>query len=346
MTGTQTSNIPQRGLKLVAKTKRKKRKMSKINITDNLIKVVSESEKDILSISVLKLQDNLTEETLKAQLGSTVSDVEADLQNSVEEAEYNIELEVDWADVLEAFKSEENKYSKIFSQVKDVLEKVEGIEAETVSKSVELFATALTHSSNAIFESFDAAVQDETDAKLESLVLEQEEYIEAQYSEAAREWVSEKKDLIEKGELSVKMDSIFAGLKGLFVEHEISLDEEVTKKVQAVETENTELKTQLEEANTKVRALQADSVTESKGKVLATVSEGLSDVDKNKLKELSEPVKFIDEESYSKKLNDLKESFVVTKPKAKTEEEPIVESAEEKEKVKSNFNTLFATFNK
>ncbi len=304
-TGTTTSHVKTRAVVLGRKsTKKKKRKpMSKINITKELTQSITESQKDMLTLSILKLNGKLDEKALEEEFAPIVSELQEEL------AEDDKEFTVDWKEVLSELDSTESKYSELFEQMTSVLTKIEGIEESVVTESVNLIAQTIQYSSKGIYEQFEAETDAKADELAEAKTKDLEESIDSKYKEALNEWVEKHKDSIEAGKRVAQADALLEGLKTLFAENKVETDTDEAELIETLRTEKAELETQLAEAKSKVDNLAAAQLAEDKEKVFDSVLEGSTDVEKEKMKAIAESIVFIDLDQYKEKLVDLKEMF-------------------------------------
>lgn len=192
---------------------------------------------------------------------------------------------------------------------------------------------------------FEAAVNEAATAKAEVVIAEQIEALEAEMNESVEtaidgivenldsyldyvveEWMTENELAIEAG---IKVDiaeSLMAGLKGLFEEHNIDIDDETLDVVGGLEEEVEELKAEANKAIIENVELKK-AIAEAKAtEVFAEMAEGLTLVEQERFKVLSEKLSFDDVDSYKSDLATLKESFF---KKAK----PVVEDVTEEEEI-------------
>jgi hypothetical protein len=219
--------------------------------------------------------------------------------------------EVEEVDITEAFAS-------IFEGV--------DISEEVIGKFETIFEAAVNEATTAKVADITEALEEQFEVKLTESVNEaMEEIVEnldSYLNYVVSEWMEENKVAIESG-IKVEMaESFMEGLKGLFYEHNIQIDEETIDIVSDLEedlealraetnrtiNENVEL---LEEVN----ALKAD-------KAFNEIAEGLTTTQKERLRILAEKLDTTDLASYESDLGTLKESFFKTKT-------PIVEALED-----------------
>ena len=218
---------------------------------------------------------------------------------------------------------------------------------------------------------FEAAVNEAATLKAEAVIAEKTEELEASLNEQVQEtvdtmvenldsyldyvveeWMKENELAIESG-IKVEMaESLMDGLRGLFEEHNIEVDDEIVDVVAGLEEQVDELK---EEANKRIDenlALTKEIAGFKAAKVFDELSEDLTMTQRERLKVLSEKLDFEDIEDYTSNLNILKESFfaeqkAVTEEVETEEEEIITEETEVKAPVSdySSINALVEALN-
>ena len=219
---------------------------------------------------------------------------------------------------------------------------------------------------------FEAAVNEEVATKTESLKEELEEKLETELSEAIEnrmkdvvenvdkyldyvvgEWMEENKIAVEAG-IKVEMaESLLGGLKDLFNEHNIEIDEDTFDVVDSLEKQVAELE---EGSNGLVNEnieLKAEIASMKATKVFESMTDGLSENQVERFKVLSEKLDVEDLEDYTSNLQVIKESFFsegkVVAPKVEdVEEDEIILEEQEVAKPASDYtsiNALVEAFN-
>jgi AcrR family transcriptional regulator len=185
------------------------------------------------------------------------------------------------------------------------------------SKVTLVFEAAVNEATKARVEEAVGALEEEFEQKLEESVTEAiEEIVEnldSYLDYVVKEWMEENEVAIESG-IKVEMaESLMDGLRELFSEHNIEIDDETVDVVAGLEEQIEELSNQANQAINEnielareVAALKAELVFEE-------ISEGLTVSQKERLKTLSEKLDFSDVDAYETDLNTLKESFFKTK---------------------------------
>lgn len=213
---------------------------------------------------------------------------------------------------------------------------------------------------------FEAAVNEEVANKTTSLKEELEEKLEEELSEAVEtrmseivenldkyldyvvsQWMEENEIAIEAG-IKVEMaESLMNGLKDLFTEHNIEVEEETFDVVSGLEEKVSDLE---ESANALVSEnieLQRTISAMKAEKVFEEMTEGLSENQKERFKVLSEKLDVEDLEDYSNNLRVIKESFfsegkVATHKAEDTEEDEIILEEQEVKKPASDYSSINA----
>lgn len=262
-----------------------------------------------------------------------------------------------------------------------VKEEAEEVEAEAVVEEV----VEIDESISAMFEGmdlsedfkskvtlvFEAAVNEQAAIKADAIIAEKTEALETEMNESVKavtdgivenldsyldyvveEWMKENELAIETGVKVEMAESLMGGLKTLFEEHNIEVNEETVDVVAGLEEELETVKTTANEAinenvalNNAIAALKAERVFEE-------MTEDLTVTQRERLKVLSEKldVEHIDE--YATDLKTLKESFFTNKvvvEEVAEEEEIITEEVAEKQTAPvsdySSINALVGALN-
>ena len=167
-------------------------------------------------------------------------------------------------------------------------------------------------------------IKEVLDAEYESKLLEEVEEIKGALNErvdsyleyVADEWFTENQLAVEGGLKEELTESFMTGLKSLFEEHYVSLPEDKYDVLESMVEKLDDMEAKLNEQVEKNVALNRRLAESSADVILADVSEGLAETQKEKLASLSESVEFASEESYREKLETLKESYFPSKKSA------------------------------
>ena len=307
--GVTTSNVELPDTTLGQKPNKKKRKKmsKKIDITKDLVQSISESPKDMLTLSLLKVNNSLDEKALEVEFSPIIAEIQEELAKEDEV------YEVDWKEALSELAKKDNKYTEIFNEMKTILEKIDGIEDEVVNETIQIFAKSIEYSNKGLYETFNS----EVDAKASEL--------------------SEKK--------IAEAEKVLAALKTIFVENEINVDTERNEQVDNLKEQVESLEEELSTSKQKNKELENKLIEEDKQSVFEEVATKLSDVEQEKLKTISEGLVYIDKDQYKEKLQGLVEIFdqPAEQKDVESEEEIIEES--EKPKTTDVYNRIFSKLN-
>lgn len=218
------------------------------------------------------------------------------------------------------------------------------------SKVTLVFEAAVNEATTARVNEAVTALEEEFEAKLEESVSEAMdeivENLDSYLDYVVKEWMEENEVAIESG-IKVEMaESLMDGLRELFSEHNIDIDDETVDVVAGLEEQVEELAAQANEAINEnielakeIASLRADIVFEE-------MSEGLTVSQKERLKTLSEKLDFDDLDAYATDLNTLRESFFKSKKtqviNENAEEDEIVTEETAAKKPVSQYSTVNA----
>jgi hypothetical protein len=220
------------------------------------------------------------------------------------------EEEIDADEVIE---------EEMISVEESIASMFEGVDLseEFKSKVSLVFETAVREATKARVEEAVSTLEEEFQVKLEESVNEaMEEIVEnldSYLDYVVKEWLEENEVAIESG-IKVEMaESLMDGLKNLFSEHNINIDEETVDVVAGLEEQVQELTDQANQAINENIELVKEIASLKAEMVFEEVSEGLTVSQKERLKSLSEKLDFDDLKAYETDLNTLRESFFKTK---------------------------------
>ena len=252
----------------------------------HIFETLKGTDQDKLSGAYAKLMDTL--------LGESSGDDEEDLVAPVITQRDPITAEdLDISEDLVAIFGEDSEdLSEEFkTQVKTVFE------AAVVSK--------INSELDIIEETFNARLNEATQEINESLTDKVDNYL----SYVVEQWVSDNELAIEHGIKTEVTEEFIGGLKQLFEDHYIDIPEERVDVVDSLADRVDELEGKLNEAIEANISLSSVVQTYEKDDVILEVSEGLTVMEAEKLKGLSEGIIFEDVDQYKDALNVVKESY-------------------------------------
>jgi len=133
-----------------------------------------------------------------------------------------------------------------------------------------------------------------------------------------KEWMQENELAIEKGIRSEIVEDFMVGLKNLFVEHYIDIPDEKVDLVDDLFTKVEDLEESLNQEIDKNIQTNKELREYKKLDALYTVSEGLTDVETEKMQKLAEGIEYETEEQYAEKLQTIKENYFPSKEQQQT----------------------------
>ena len=185
----------------------------------------------------------------------------------------------------------------------------EELSEEFREKAKTIFEAALKSKVSEIKESLEEQYAMALAEEVEELKVELQERVDSYLEYVADEWISENQIAVEKG-LKIEMtESFLEGMKSLFEEHYVTIPEEKYDVLSAMADKLDDMETKLNEQiekNISLNKRLSESVADV---ILADVSEGLAETQKEKLASLAEGVEFDGEESFREKLVTLRESY-------------------------------------
>ena len=197
----------------------------------------------------------------------------------------------------------------------------EGLSETFKSKIKGIFEAELSNRTQKITEQLAAEMQEELETKLvemnETMSTKVDEYL----NYVVENWMEENKISVETGMRLQIAESFIENLKGLFENHYISIPDSKVNLLDDLFEKNESVKAKLDEALDVNSTLLSELESYRKNDIANTISEGMTQLDKEKFYSLSEEVSYEDDKTYSDKLLGIKESYF----KKKATPAPLVE---------------------
>ena len=201
-------------------------------------------------------------------------------------------------------------------------------------KAATIFEAAVKSKVVEEVEKLEKVYEEKLEEKVSELSESMETSVEAHLDYVAEQWIKENQLAVDNGLRSELTEEFILGLKGLFEQHYVDIPEDKYDVLadMAERLDNMEEKLN-EQIETNVE-LNKSIGTYIKDGIIAEVSEGLAQTQKEKLASLVEGVEFVSEESYREKIETLKENYfpksqasssedLVEKPQVIAEEGPM-----------------------
>jgi len=260
---------------------------TKQEIIRSVFETMKNTDSNKLAGAYAKLMDDLLGESVSDEDDEDISE-----DASIERKVYTNE-DIDIAEDLTAiFGDHEDDLSEGFkSQVQTVFEaavvaKINS-ELDTIEKA---FASKLSESKDEIL----STITDKVDSYLSYVV---------------EEWVKENELAIDRGIKAEITEDFIGGLKQLFEDHYIDIPEEKVDVVDSLADRVDQLETELNETLEKSIGMASQIKAFRKDEILGELADGLTDIEAEKLKELSEGVGFEDVDQYKTSLETIKENY-------------------------------------
>jgi len=177
-------------------------------------------------------------------------------------------------------------------------------------------------------ETFEARIEEEVKTIREELV----EQVDGYLNYVSEQWVEDNKLAIEKGVRTEITESFITGMKNLFNEHYITIPEDKVDVVDDLFEKVEDLEKQLNDQINETVELTKQVNQYKKEKVVRTFSEGLSENQAEKLKQLSEVTDDESTEEFEEKVQVIKENYF---PKQVSKAETLVEEVDVDNEVNS-----------
>ena len=323
-----------------------KTKMEETEMEDQVDQVeetVEESEEVIQEMPKLK-SDML--DGLVAHMKGLKKEELAALYSNTLMTEEDEEEEEEEEDEEEAEESKKVAKESIDQKVESVdvsadvaaLTEGEELSEEFKTKAATIFESAVKSKVRSELEK----IQEENDKVIEemaeSTINDMTEKVDDYLNYVVEQWMEENQLAIERGLKGEIAEDFISGLKNLFEDHYIDVPDEKYDILEANLTKIEELEEKLNkqmDENIQLRKAKGELVKES---LIADVANGMTDTETEKFQSLVEDVEFSDEESYTEKLQTIRESYfgtqeVLTEDASETTStEPVEEVSKSMEK--------------
>lgn len=204
----------------------------------------------------------------------------------------------------------------------------EDLSEEFKEKATTIFEAALVSKLNEEIEKLEEQYAAQLNEQIEVAKEEMTAKVDAFLNYVVEQWIQDNKLAVDHGVRTEIAESFMSALKDVFVEHYMDIPEEKYDMVEGMTEKLDEMEQKLNEQiekNIELNSALGEFIKES---IVAEVSQGLADTQKEKLASLSEGVEFSDEETYREKIETIKENYF---PKSQVSEmiaeasEPVIE---------------------
>ena len=233
------------------------------------------------------------------------------------------EKEMDEQTVLEKAKQAiDQRLAKInVAEDVDALVKGEDLSEEFQKKAATIFEAAVKSKVRSEIERIEEEKTQEVSSEVETFKTELAEKVDGYLDYVVKEWMKENELAIERGLKGEIAEDFIGGLKALFEEHYIDVPDEKYDILESQASKIDELENKLNETIGKLTEKNKSENELVREAVINEVSSDLAETQSEKFAELTKDVDFTDKESFTEKLNTLKENyFPKSTPQNLTEE--------------------------
>ena len=177
------------------------------------------------------------------------------------------------------------------------------------SKASTIFETALNERVSAIEEEIKAEYQNRLIEQTETLKTELTQQLDSYLTYVVEEWMEENKLAVEKGLRTEIAEEFIEGLRGLFLQHNIEVPQGKTDLLDEMAEKVEALTASLNEEINKGLELKNAIAELERKELVASMTEGLVDTDKERFVKLAEGVGFENNNEFRTKLETIRESY-------------------------------------
>ena len=266
-------------------------------------------------IKEILAESQVAEEQIEEQLEETVDEVVAEeIEETTEEIvaeESDEEVVAEDAEELE----EEAKEEPTLDIKEDVAALVDGEELteEFKQKAATIFEAAVMNRVKQEVAKLDEAYEVKLAEQVEQIKEGLVEKVDGYLDYVVEQWIEQNEIALESGMKSEILEGFVGGLKSLFEEHYIDIPEEKFDVLGSLEEQVEVLTTKLDEQVASNVELNKELSTYQVAQIIADLTEGLVETDKEKFHALVEELEFDGVESFAKKAQTIRESYFTNK---------------------------------
>ena len=177
------------------------------------------------------------------------------------------------------------------------------------SRAKVVYEAAVINAATVVCEGIEAEYATQLVTVTESLKDEMASKLDEYVTHMTEEWMKDNQLSIGRSLKTEIAESFMKGLQSLFTEHFIDIPDDKVDIVEEFAEKVDVLEGKLDESIKTIIELKKQITEGEKAKVLATVVEGMTDVDATKIKTLAEGVEFSTASEFTSKVTTLKESY-------------------------------------
>ena len=197
----------------------------------------------------------------------------------------------------------------VSDDVRALMNSEDSLSEEFKQKASTIFEAAVKSKVRPEIQRIEDEISTKYSEKVEEFKEELSDKVDTYLNYVVEEWTKENELAIERGLKGEIAEDFISGLKQLFEDHYIDVPDEKYDVLEAQSEKISELEEKINnvmEQNVSLKQGNSELVREQ---VISEVSEDLADTEIEKFKSLTQDVEFGDEESFTEKLNTLKENY-------------------------------------
>ena len=204
----------------------------------------------------------------------------------------------------------------------------EDLSEEFKSKVGTVFEAAVIARAVNVVEEMEKDILQAAAETIEEAKAQIEEQVDSYLNYMVEQWMEENKLAVTSGLKMEIAEEFMADIKNVFETHNIALPEEKLDVMEAMVSENEELKKKLNDVLHSNIELKKEVNEGKKVQIVTKVCEGLTATQAEKVKTLAEGVEFTTEREYTEKLSIIREQYFSSKVKATAPTTAVVESVD------------------
>ena len=282
------------------------------------VKEETETEEEEVVVEGKKVEETNTTpktkaaaiESITASLGkmsaTQVKELHASMHNKKEMTEEEVEME----GLAKAKEAIEKRLASINVQEDvDALTEGEDLSEEFKKKASTIFEAAVKSKIRPEVERIEEEKSQEIAQEMETFKTELAEKVDGYLDYVVGEWMKENELAIERGLKGEIAEDFITGLKALFEEHYIDVPDEKYDILESQAQKIEELEGKLNDTIGKLTEKKQSEDSLVRESIIKEVSSDLAETQTEKFASLVEDVEFTDKDSFTEKLNTLKENY-------------------------------------
>ena len=235
--------------------------------------------------------------------------IEEGIEAGLSEEEILAAIDENFEFVSEETEEPVESYQVDMSEHVNALLEGENLSEEFHAKATTIFEAAVKSKLEEEVALLEQAYAETLEERVEEIMEELASNVDDYLNYVVEQWIAENEVAVESALRSELTEDFISGLKSLFAEHYIDIPEEEVQVVEELSATVEELEDKLNEEiqrNVQLTSMLAES---RKVELAATVCEGLTDTQTQKLLALVENVEYTDDASFVEKISTLRENY-------------------------------------